>query len=256
MARARPGASVPPRRTGCAAAALVSGLATALLAAAPLVATAASPAPAYRVEHHHARAKIDRFELYFDLPAIAGGAPAFARLVARTMRDYRARERASLRKICKDGCVGEEQVSFAVASADAHLLSVRVYTFFSMRHAAHPSHRVQTFTWAVAPPRLLALGDLFRPGAPYLQRLSRLSRAKLRRMPELLHYSDTDWIAAGTRPVAKSFAAWTVGVKGLTLTFNEYQVAAYVVGAVDVPIGWPALRPLLDPDGPLRHLLR
>ncbi len=45
-----------------------------------------------------------------------------------------------------------------------------------------------------------------------------------------------------------------IDADGITYTFNEYEIAAYVVGAIDVHLSYKELSPLLKSGSPISHL--
>lgn len=114
---------------------------------------------------------------------------------------------------------------------------------------AHPSATVTTWNLDLERGRVLALADLFRPGSPWLSRLSSLSRAALREA--LGADADAEWIDRGTTPDVKNFAAWALEDRDLLVTFQEYQVAPYALGAPQVRIEASDLRGVLRRDAPI-----
>ena len=106
-----------------------------------------------------------------------------------------------------------------------------------------------TFNYDLATGRRLALADLFAPGAPYLERLSELSRQLLLAQPDFDQLQD--FVLPGTEPKVENFAGWTLTDQDLVITFSEYQVAPYAMGMPHVSIPFASLRTLLDPAGPL-----
>jgi hypothetical protein len=79
---------------------------------------------------------------------------------------------------------------------------------------------------------LLSLDQVF-DAVDYLEHLSRLSRAAL------LSDSgrDEQWVLSGTEPKRESFCAFNIGVAGLLITFDEYQVDCYAAGpqVIEIP---------------------
>ncbi len=137
---------------------------------------------------------------------------------------------------------------YTVDRLDERLLSFRqpVSRYFS--GAAHPGRVLLTFTFDLRTGRRLELADLFAPGAPYLDRLSELSRPLLLAQPGFDGFTGFE---GGTAPTAENFAHWTVTEQELVITFDEYQVAPYAMGTPHVSIPFASVRTLLDPAGPL-----
>ncbi len=138
---------------------------------------------------------------------------------------------------------------YEVARLDDGLasVSVRVSRFYA--GAAHPGAVLLTFTYDLDTGRRLALADLFAPGAPYLERLSELSRQLLLAQPGFDQVQD--FVLPGTEPAAENFGGWTLTDQDLVVTFSEYQVGPYAMGMPHVSIPFASLRTLLDPAGPL-----
>lgn len=135
---------------------------------------------------------------------------------------------------------------YRVTLLDPEVLSLIVEGSQYFAGAAHPFGFARAFTFDLATGRELALGDLFRPGAPYLERLSELSRDRL------ADQLDADAIFDdGLAPVPESFAGWHLGPADLLVTFEQYQVAAGAAGQLTVAIAYDRLEDHIDPAGPL-----
>ena len=138
---------------------------------------------------------------------------------------------------------------YEVARLDDGLASVGVRVSRFYAGAAHPGAVLLTFNYDLASSRRLALVDLFAPGAPYLERLSELSRELLLAKPGFDQVQD--FVLAGTEPKAENFGGWTLTDQDLVITFSEYQVGPYAMGMPHVSLPFASLRTLLDPAGPL-----
>src|SRR5207245_5866192 len=84
---------------------------------------------------------------------------------------------------------------------DARLASIRVTCSTYYAGAAHPTDQILTFNLDLEGGRMLALGDLFRPGAPYLDVLSRGAISQLD-----ARFQDDSDARQGAAPVADNFA--------------------------------------------------
>lgn len=122
--------------------------------------------------------------------------------------------------------------SYDVVRNDSDVLSIkyRVNQYFS--GAAHGSGKTVTWTYLRHPLFLLYLEQVF-DAVDYLEHLSRLSRVAL------LSDSgrDEQWVLNGTEPKKESFRAFNIGVAGLLITFDEYQVDCYAAGpqVIEIP---------------------
>jgi hypothetical protein len=58
-------------------------------------------------------------------------------------------------------------------------------------------------------------------------------------------------IDAGAGPRADNYRAWNITKKGLWITFDPYQVAAYAAGPQYILVPYSVLKDLIKPDGPI-----
>ena len=63
-----------------------------------------------------------------------------------------------------------------------------------------------------------------------------------------------DMIESGASARADNFEAWTITRKGLWITFDPYQVAAYAGGPQHVLVPYAALKDIIKTDGPVGRL--
>lgn len=211
--------------------------------------------PDYEIVTTHSEFQVDGFKVVFDLPEI-GNNETLSKTVDQTMAHFRSDQLRLIEEFCADGCQGEEIYSFDIVHSDDHFLSIYIFDYSDTFGAAHPSHQIFSFTWWVPEGRLLSLKDLFLPEAPYLQELSRLSRMKLHSDKEFADATTPEWIDEGTEPTPYNFRVWTVSNDGISIIFNEYQVASYADGPQRVDIAFSELKTIIDPKGPLFHLNR
>jgi hypothetical protein len=125
--------------------------------------------------------------------------------------------------------------------------------------AAHPNSYSETVNFDLRNGKLLKLADLFQPGSKYLQTISAYCIADLKKQgkqkgPDSM--LDDDWIERGAGPDAENYGSWTVGKKGLEITFDSYQVAAYAAGPQHVLVPYSALKDLIKTDGPLAQFVK
>jgi len=66
------------------------------------------------------------------------------------------------------------------------------------------------------------------------------------------HY-DVWYPQSGTEPTADNYAAWTITRKGLYVTFDPYQVAAYAAGPQYILVPYSVLKDIIKPDGPIAN---
>jgi hypothetical protein len=111
---------------------------------------------------------------------------------------------------------------------------------------AHGNTYYKTFTFALRDGSALGLDDLFTPRAPYLEKLSSISRAEL---PKILgEMGDVDMIRLGTAPDAQNFEQFFLDDNSLVILFPPYAVAAYAAGPQTLAIPRSALSDVLKPE--------
>lgn len=142
---------------------------------------------------------------------------------------------------------------YEIVHRDARYLSLR-QVLSRYIGGAHPSNEVRTWNLDLRAGRVLSLGDLFRPGSAWLQRVAVVTQAAV--AEALGPDADPEWIQRGADAQVANFAAWTLGDGGLTITFQEYQVAAYALGTPRVTIPVTELTGMLAPGGALDALPR
>lgn len=223
----------------------------------------------YVVESSHHEFRLKNVNMTFDLPVIRG-APELARMVARRMNAIRKTAIAELRQECgnhatvapedaeapENLCEGYSNWSYEIAFANGEFLAVIITEDAYRRPSAHPAHGMETHTWTVRQPRELRLRDSFKPKTHYLRRLSQLVRAHLRAGGSPHSEAPPDWVDRGTEPHPDNFRAWFISENGLTILFQEYQVAPYGWGSSSVVIDFAELKPLLVQRGPVARLAR
>jgi len=118
--------------------------------------------------------------------------------------------------------------------------------------AVHPFATVTTFNFDEATGKSVQLADLFQPGSDWLSVLSEESRALL---PGILgRMTLLEELGSGTTPEASNFKAWALSPWGLSIEFQEYQVAPYASGQPTVSIPFSRLRSVILPGGPLASI--
>lgn len=125
------------------------------------------------------------------------------------------------------------------------LVSIR-FTIQGMQAGrAHPyrSHRVLNFD--LVHNKELALDDLFKSDAKYLDVLAKLSSNKLQKT---VNEKDKWMIEEGAKAIAKNYKNWNIEKGALLITFDEYQVAPYVYGPQEIEIPYTEIQQLLSPQ--------
>lgn len=122
-----------------------------------------------------------------------------------------------------------------------------IFEIYSYTLGAHGNTSYRTFTFDLKSGSLLKLADVFVPDAPYLDRLSTISREKL---PKLIEdgFLNQDFIIAGTAPVEASFENFFLDGTSFVLIFPPYAVAPYVAGTQTLAIPVSELEAILKPE--------
>ena len=125
------------------------------------------------------------------------------------------------------------------------------------RGAAHGSSMTEVLNYDVKNGKKLALGDLFNPKSSYLKTISDYCVKELK---ERAKKEDSmifaDQLETGAGPHADNYRAWAITKKGLWITFDPYQVAAYAAGPQRVLIPYSSLKDLIKADGPIAAFLQ
>jgi hypothetical protein len=206
------------------------------------------------------------YEIDADYPQLTGLlSPGFERFNQEASR-LTLREINGFRKNLSDassetsGSSGSTlDIGCTVALATDDLISIQfdVGTYYS--GAAHPNSNSLVLNFDVKKVRMLRLGDLFKPGAKYLQALSSYSIKDLKRQSTAKGADgllDDASIESGAAATARNYENWTITKKGLGIIFDAYQVGPYAAGPQHVLVPYSALKEMIDPTGPLNMYLK
>jgi hypothetical protein len=109
--------------------------------------------------------------------------------------------------------------------------------------AAHPAHYSTTLNYDLQNGSVIYLDQLFFPGSPYLQVVSDYCKAQL-----AARDIGFDMFSAGADPLPENYQRWNISDAGLTITFDEYQVAPYAAGPQIVVIPFAELQGSINPQ--------
>jgi hypothetical protein len=205
--------------------------------------------------------KKPKYEIDVNYPQITGGASAG---IAGFNRETEALARKTVAEFKKDvsgpGPASSDSdtgsdlsMSYDVRLGTPDLISVSLGFSEYSAGAAHPNGFSVTINYQIKSNRSLSLADLFLPGKPYLQFISRYSIGKLKARQG--SGGDVEWINRGAGPKLENYKNWNLTSTGLEITFDAYQVASYAEGPQLVFIPYSELKPLINPDGPLAGLV-
>ena len=134
------------------------------------------------------------------------------------------------------------ETSYSVELANDNIVSL-YFQNSDFEGGAHPNHYSFTLNYDLKSGKEVKLADLFKPNSNYLQKISDYSIQKLK--IEAGEMSDEEWIKTGAGPEADNFSSWNITDKGILITFDPYQVAAYAAGPQEVLIPYSQLKNIL-----------
>lgn len=142
-------------------------------------------------------------------------------------------------------------VGYAVALAKDDLIGIEFTVSSYSAGAAHPNSYTEVVNFDLKNGKSIKLADLFTPGSKYLQTLSTYCIQDLKKQAKDQGADamlDEDWIKRGAGAEMTNYDNWTITKKGLRITFDPYQVAAYAAGPQSVVVPYSALKEILKPD--------
>jgi hypothetical protein len=143
-------------------------------------------------------------------------------------------------------------VRYEIRYATDDLISIEFTEGSYSRGAAHGNSLTTVLNYDVKNNRKLALSDLFS-AKNYLSVLSNYCMKDLR--DRARNDSDSmiseEMMQSGASPHADNYRAVAITRKGLWVTFDPYQVAAYAAGPQYVLVPYSALKDIIKSDGPI-----
>jgi peptidoglycan-N-acetylglucosamine deacetylase len=166
-------------------------------------------------------------------------------LILGRINDAKKQGRELIREIQRKGednrSVGALTTNYEILYASPDIISIAFD--HSYEWTFHPIISYESVNYDLKAGKPLQLKDIFRPHAKYLQALSKLSRIKL--VEPYPHAEVDDWMKKGTAPSEKNFKAWNITPEGIIISFDDYQVGTYGMGAPSITIPLAELRNLL-----------
>lgn len=143
-------------------------------------------------------------------------------------------------------------IGYQIRLATDDLISVEFHEGQYSRGAAHGNSYTAVLNYDVKNGKKLALADLFTPQSKYLGAISNYCMKELR---ERAKKGDSmileDQIESGAGPRADNYDSWSITRKGLWITFDPYEVAAYAGGPQHILVPYSVLKDVVKPDGPI-----
>ena len=145
-------------------------------------------------------------------------------------------------------------VGYSIVLAKDDLISVHMVVGTYSAGAAHPNSHSEDVNFDLQKGKLLRMGDLFQPGSRYLQTIAAYCIAELKKRKG--EDADRDWVERGAGPDAENYSNWTIGKKGLGITFDAYQVASYAEGPQHVLVPYSVVKSMVKADGPIAQFVK
>lgn len=174
------------------------------------------------------------------------GHPAVDRTLEAWAKSNAAEFRDSAREATGEINSWSAEIEYEVVRNDASMIVV-AFNYYSYTGGAHPNTVTETFNFLMPDGRRVEFGELFSQRG--VQRVSDISIARLKQElggPD--GASDIDWIKRGAGPNARNFSSFQLLPKTLHITFDAYQVAAYVAGPQEVTIPLSAIKDVMRPN--------
>lgn len=131
--------------------------------------------------------------------------------------------------------------SYEIKTNERGVLSLSLIVYY-FSGGAHGMTLQQSLTFDTSTGKSYALGELFRPNSPYIERLSTIVREQ---------------IAARDLPVFEPFGSispnqdYYITDKSLVLYFQLYELVPYVYGFPYFPVSVYEIQDMVDENGPL-----
>ena len=146
-------------------------------------------------------------------------------------------------------------IAYTLMLAQDDLVSVKFDVGSYYQGAAHPNAYSDVINFDLKNGKQLKLGDLFKPGSKYLQAIADYSIADLKKQAKDKGLIDGE-IENGAAPLAKNYQSWIITKKGLSITFDAYQVGPYAAGPQYVMVPYSALKDVINPEGPVAQFAK
>lgn len=135
---------------------------------------------------------------------------------------------------------------YEVKTNERKVLSLILSNYAYTQKAAHGMTYMKGLTFDVESGKDYALKDLFKPGSPYVQTLSKIIKEQIKKRGILLLDDFTE---------IKPDQDFYIADKCLVIFFQLYEITAYVFGFPMFPISVYELENIIDENGPLGKML-
>lgn len=135
---------------------------------------------------------------------------------------------------------------YELKTNERRILSLTLSNFAYTQHAAHGMTYLTGLTFDVTTGKSYALKDLFKPGSPYVKRLSEIIRVQIKKR-DLTLLDEFHGI--------KPHQDFYIADKSLVIFFQLYEITPYVYGFPMFPISVYEIEDIIDENGPLGKML-
>jgi Protein of unknown function (DUF3298)/Deacetylase PdaC len=199
--------------------------------------------------------KLKTLSLESKWPQFAGSANPNLAAFNRLLKTEAAKRVTAFRAEYKANRAGKENWGY-YESFDVTLVSDRVasvlMTAGPYTGGAHDGYEAYGYNFDLRSGRELKLADLFKPGAGFLQLISKSSEADLKKREGLFE----DSLKEGVAPKAENFQTWVVTRNGVVFVIEPYRVGPWAAGPQFVTVPFSVLKGIIRPDGPLAALAK
>jgi hypothetical protein len=180
-------------------------------------------------------------------------------LITKDVAAFKAGQTSEESETGSDNVLADEartstlDVGYEIRYATDDLISVEFSEGTYEAGAAHGNGNTTVLNYDVKNGKKLALADLFNPNSKYLSVISAYCIKDLRDRSKKDKDAmlDEEMMKSGASPRADNYHAVAITKKGLWVTFDPYQVAAYAAGPQYVLVPYSALKDIIKPDGPV-----
>jgi uncharacterized protein YecT (DUF1311 family) len=140
------------------------------------------------------------------------------------------------------------QATYGITHLDPHLVSV-TFDVDAYAGGAHPNSWRSAVLWDPADDKPVALSDFLADPAKAVPAIGAACKEKLSveaKAEDWDFFPDADFGS-----VVGDVKTWAIDKEGVTIMFNPYSIAAYVVGPRDCRLGYAELKEWLKPGGVL-----
>jgi hypothetical protein len=175
----------------------------------------------------------------------------FNRLSLQIVKNQIADFKKDLEKPDRNTSTRELGISYVVSFLDNRIVSISfgagVYS-----GGVHPNSYTFVLNYDLKEKRILELSDLFKNNSNYLNTISNYCIQRLRKKG----VGDDDWIQTGAGASFENYRNWTITKRGISITFDAYQVASYAEGPQYVDVPFSAIRKLISKDSPIGYIVK